>query len=74
MSLHIWRKIYYGMGWEYPETLPEADERQKHLKHVMHRQLKESTRVKKIIIKREPLPVYEVSKPRKIPKRRKRKG
>ena len=74
MSLHIWRKIYYVAGWEYPEALPEADERQKHLKHVMHRQLLESKRVRNITI---PKPSASFAKPCKsapipIPKRKKR--
>ena len=66
MSLHIWRKIYYVAGWEYPEALPEADERQKQLKHLLLRQLEESERVKKINI---PKP----AKPIPIPKRKKKK-
>ena len=37
MSFHIWRKIYWTFGWEYPE--PTACERQKHLKHELNKQI-----------------------------------
>jgi hypothetical protein len=46
MSFHIWRKIYYVFGWEYPE---KADERQKHLKHCLCNQIKNTKDIQKIL-------------------------
>ena len=46
MSFHIWRKIYYVFGWEYPE---KADERQKHLKHCLCKQIKETKNIKSVL-------------------------
>lgn len=46
MSFHIWRKIYYVFGWEYPE---KADERQKHLKHCLCKQIKETKDIKSVL-------------------------
>jgi hypothetical protein len=39
MSLHIWRKIYWVCGWEYPE---KADEKQKRQKYLVTEQIKKS--------------------------------
>ena len=39
MSFHITRKIYYLLGWEYPERI---DDRQTHLKFICGEQIKKS--------------------------------
>ena len=46
MSFHIWRKIYYIFGWEYPE---HCDNRQQHLKHKLCEQIKKTDNIKKIL-------------------------
>ena len=53
MSFHIWRKIYYVFGWEYPE---KADERQKHLKHCLCNQIKNTKDIQKILKQQIPPP------------------
>lgn len=40
MSLHIWRKIYWVMNWDYPEIF---DDKQRHLKYVCNEQIKKSS-------------------------------
>lgn len=46
MVFKFWRSVYYVFGWEYPER---ADERQKHLKHCLCKQIKETKDIQKIL-------------------------
>ena len=46
MVFKFWRSVYYVFGWEYPE---KADERQKHLKHCLCNQIKNTKDIQKIL-------------------------
>jgi hypothetical protein len=46
MVFKFWRTVYHVFGWEYPE---KADERQKHLKHCLCKQIKETEDIQKIL-------------------------
>ena len=34
---HYWRKLYYVIGWDYPKDI--ASEKQKRLRHLLHKQI-----------------------------------
>ena len=57
MSFHIWRKIYYVLGWEYPERY---DQRQAHLKFICGEQIKKSKLKLKSINKKKKKKKYKV--------------
>ena len=46
MVFKFWRSVYYVFGWEYPE---KADERQKHLKHCLCNQIRNTKDIQKIL-------------------------
>lgn len=69
MSLHIWRNIYYFLGWDYPKDLWEEQQRwnkyhlcqeikQKH-KDKKNKKKKKKDKKRKHIKKSDSHPVYD---------------
>lgn len=69
-----WKRFFYNiLGWEYPE---QADQRQKHLKHLLNQQIKNTDNIKKILKssrglkeqnfkkKRPDTPFFDITNPR----------
>ena len=56
MSLHIWRKIYWVFGWEYPE---QADEKQKWRKHKLNEEIRSNNVKLKSVSQKESVPQKE---------------